>query len=95
LLSEYLLDKLARSYRKAAPRLSRPALQILQEWDWPGNMRELENWIARIVVFGTEEVLGLELSRQLAVMSAIEPRHHRIAHSRSGNIKRVRRRRSD
>ena len=95
LLCDYLLDKLARSYRKAAPRLSRPALQILQEWDWPGNMRELENWIARIVVFGTEEVLGLELSRQLAVMSAIEPRHHRIAHSRSGIIKRVRRRRSD
>jgi DNA-binding NtrC family response regulator len=91
LLCEYLLDKLARIYKKAPPRLSAPALQVLQQWKWPGNMRELENWIARIIIFGTEEVLGLEFSRQLATMSAFGQRQHRIAHLRPGAMKRTRR----
>jgi transcriptional regulator with PAS, ATPase and Fis domain len=91
LLCEYLLDKLARIYKKSPPRLSGPALQVLQQWKWPGNMRELENWIARIIIFGTEEVLGLEFSRQLAAMSTVGQRHHRISHLRSGAIKRARR----
>ena len=90
-LCEYLLEKFARKFKKPVPKLSDPALQILQQWKWPGNMRELENWIARIIIFGTEEVLGLEFSCQMAAMSAAGHRHHRIAHLSSGMVKRLRR----
>jgi transcriptional regulator with PAS, ATPase and Fis domain len=90
-LCEYLLEKLARNFRKSAPKLSEPALQILQQWKWPGNLRELENWIARIIIFGTEEVLGLDFSRQLTGMGNVGHRQHRAVHLRWGATKRTRR----
>jgi transcriptional regulator with PAS, ATPase and Fis domain len=90
-LCEYLLEKMARNFKKPAPKLSDTALRLLQQWKWPGNMRELENWIARIIIFGTEEVLGLEFSEQLRAMSTVGQRHHRIAHLRSGVARRARR----
>jgi DNA-binding NtrC family response regulator len=89
LLCGYLLEKLARTYNRPVPRLSVSALEVLKQWKWPGNMRELENWIARIIIFGTEEVLGLDLSPQLTT-SAVGQRHRRIAHLRPG-ISRARR----
>jgi len=91
LICNYLLEKLGRSYGKPTLLLSESALEILRQWRWPGNMRELENWIARIVVFGTEEVLGLEFTRQLASMSTVGQRKHRIAHLRVGTARRTRR----
>jgi two-component system response regulator AtoC len=33
----------------------------LKKWHWPGNLRELENWIARVVILGSEETLAAEL----------------------------------
>jgi len=91
LICNYLLEKLAHSYGRPTLKLSESALVILQQWRWPGNMRELENWIARIVVFGTEEALGLEFTRQLASMSTVGQRKHRIVHQRAGTAKRARR----
>lgn len=90
LICNYLLEKLAHSYGKPALKLSGSALEILQQWRWPGNLRELENWIARIVVFGTEEVLGPEFTRQLASMSTVGQRKHRVVHLRLGTAKRAR-----
>jgi len=91
IICNYLLERLAHTYGKPLLKLSESALAILQQWRWPGNMRELENWIARIVVFGTEEVLGLEFTRQLASMSTIGQRRHRIVHLRAASAKRTRR----
>jgi two-component system response regulator AtoC len=64
-LCECLLGKFAREFGRSVPHLSGNALEALQRWTWPGNIRELENWIARIVIFGAEEVIGLQFSRQL------------------------------
>jgi transcriptional regulator with PAS, ATPase and Fis domain len=91
LICNYLLEKLAHIYGKPTLKPSESALEILQQWRWPGNMRELENWIARIVVFGTEEVLGPEFARQLASMSTVSQRKHRVVRLRVGMTKRWRR----
>jgi DNA-binding NtrC family response regulator len=64
-LCEYLLGKFAREFGRPVPRLSSNALEAFQQWRWPGNIRELENWIARIVIFGAEEAIGLQFNRQL------------------------------
>jgi transcriptional regulator with PAS, ATPase and Fis domain len=40
----------------------------LQQWKWPGNIRELENWMARIVIFGAEDVLELAFNRQILAL---------------------------
>lgn len=64
-LCEYLSEKFARNFGRPVPRLSQYVLETLEQWSWPGNIRELENWIARIVIFGTEEAIGLEFRRQM------------------------------
>jgi two-component system response regulator AtoC len=79
-LCDHFLEKLSRKFGKSAPRLSPDALHLLQQWKWPGNLRELENWIARVIVLGGEEALGAELRRQVAVANTVDGRQTRIGH---------------
>jgi two-component system response regulator AtoC len=47
-------------------------MQILQAYDWPGNIRQLENLVKRYVILGTEEAITSDLvSRRPA--SPFEP----------------------
>jgi len=64
-LCDYLLARFAHEFGRPVPILSSNALETFQQWKWPGNIRELENWIARIVIFGAEEAIGLQFNRQL------------------------------
>jgi len=64
-LCGYLLRKLSRQFRRRIPQLSPVTLHLLKQWDWPGNLRELENWVARAVILGDDEVLSAELKRQV------------------------------
>jgi DNA-binding NtrC family response regulator len=59
-LCEHFLDKLSRRYERTAPLLAPVDLQMLQQWSWPGNLRELENRIARAIVFGESHFLAAE-----------------------------------
>lgn len=76
-LCEYLVGKFARNFGRPVPRLSPDVMRAFHQWDWPGNIRELENWIARIVIFGTEEAIGLEFKRQLDLPGEVVSRQHR------------------
>jgi len=91
-LCEYLLEKFARAFGRPVPHLSGYVLEAFQLWKWPGNIRELENWIARIVIFGTEEAIGLEFNRQLEAFVTPAPRQHRATRTMVGRSRRVRRR---
>jgi two-component system, NtrC family, response regulator AtoC len=64
-LCEYFLQKLSRQFRRGRPQLNPATLDLLKQWDWPGNLRELENWIARAIILGDDEALGAELKRQI------------------------------
>jgi two-component system response regulator AtoC len=88
-LCDYLIEKFAREFGRPAPKLSSYALESFQQWKWPGNIRELENWIARIVIFGTDETIGRDFRRQLVDGGAAPPRRHRVLHV---NLERTRRR---
>lgn len=77
-LCEYFLEKLARQFRRTAPKLNPATLHLLKQWNWPGNLRELENWIARAIIFGDDAALGAELSRQMEIANAIDSRQRRI-----------------
>jgi two-component system response regulator AtoC len=68
LLVEYFLDKYR--YTPAAPptRISEEAMERLLAYDWPGNVRQLENEIQRAVVLSqgkviTSQLLSLEPGR--------------------------------
>jgi len=54
-LVDYLRVQFNRRFKHDAAPVSREALQLLQQRDWPGNIRELENCVARYVILGSEE----------------------------------------
>ncbi|MFZ5862587.1 MAG: sigma-54 interaction domain-containing protein [Nitrospirota bacterium] len=56
-LIEYFLEKFNHQYNKRYPRLSDHTLQRFIQYDWPGNIRELENLVKRIVVLDNEDVV--------------------------------------
>jgi two-component system response regulator AtoC len=55
--TRYFLEINRKKYGKAALSLSSQTLQFFQDYDWPGNMRELENMVKRIILFGEQEVV--------------------------------------
>jgi two-component system response regulator AtoC len=81
-LCEYFLQKLSLQFRRNIPQLRPVTLQLLKQWDWPGNLRELENWIARAIILGDDEALGAELERRLEMSNGLASRL-----SRSGSLK--------
>ena len=58
--AEYLRVQFSRRFKHDVPPVSREALQLLQQRDWPGNIRELENCVARYVILGSEEAFHSE-----------------------------------
>jgi len=59
-LAEYLRVTFNRRFKRDSAPVSDEVLQSLQQRDWPGNIRELENCMARYVILGTEEAFYLE-----------------------------------
>jgi transcriptional regulator with PAS, ATPase and Fis domain len=63
-LSQYYFDLYSTKYRKVLPLLSAKTISFFKEYHWPGNIRELENLIKRIVIFGDEEMVIKDLVNQ-------------------------------
>ena len=57
LLAEYFRDELMRKHQCEAPPLSSTFCEWLKEHAWPGNIRELQNTIARYVLLGPEAAI--------------------------------------
>ena len=57
LLADHFLRLYARKYQKPASRLSPAALKMLQQYGWPGNIRELKHAIERAVIMSDAPVL--------------------------------------
>jgi DNA-binding NtrC family response regulator len=56
-LSETLLQRVARKYKKRMRGISPASFSILMRYDWPGNVRELEGVIEHAVLFATGDCL--------------------------------------
>lgn len=62
-LSEYFLSKYSALYRRGGAQPSSPFMEALAAYDWPGNIRELENTIKRYVVLQDEAFIMKDLVR--------------------------------
>jgi DNA-binding NtrC family response regulator len=56
LLTRHFLRKYARIFQRAEMTISDRVLQLLIEFPWPGNIRQLENVIKRVVALENEEL---------------------------------------
>ena len=64
LLTEYLLKKYAVQYGREPQPFSSDVAEQMMEYDWPGNIRELENLCKRFVIVGGETQILRELSER-------------------------------
>ena len=73
LLVRYFVQKSARQMQKQIETIPAAAMKTLTNWDWPGNIRELENFIERAVILTRGRSLELplaELSKPKTKMGA-------------------------
>jgi two-component system, NtrC family, response regulator AtoC len=66
-LTDYFLKKYSVQYNKPCVDLSPDTMHLLVEYDWPGNIRELENLIKRAVVLGAEAPIRKEIAHGIAM----------------------------
>lgn len=59
LLADKFLRKYGVEYKDRLPRISPEALRILERYHWPGNIRELENIVQRMVIM-SDGSIGIE-----------------------------------
>jgi len=60
-LAEFFLTRQARDAKRPGMKLSDAAIAAMRGYAWPGNIRELENAIARAVVLSPHEVIQPDL----------------------------------
>jgi len=51
-LSLYFFNLYKKKFGKSSPWLSAETIDVFKKYNWPGNIRELENMIKRIILFG-------------------------------------------
>ncbi|HZS27731.1 MAG TPA: sigma-54 dependent transcriptional regulator [Candidatus Angelobacter sp.] len=78
LLANHFLKKYANAAQKSIVRIRPESLEALRSFDWPGNVRQLENTIERAVAMETSDVLKVE-------MEADHPRPHAVNGSGNGH----------
>jgi two-component system response regulator AtoC len=62
ILVDYFLDRHSRAFRLNPKPLSREMMRLMQQYSWPGNIRQLENLVRSYVLIGSEEVLVADLA---------------------------------
>jgi two-component system response regulator AtoC len=71
-LIDSFIARYSRKYKRQPPRVSAPLRQLFLEYEWPGNIRELENLIKRLVILQDEQLVFTEIqsSGRRAVQTA-------------------------
>jgi len=60
LLCDFLIEKHARKLHKKIKGVSSQAMRLLKKYNWPGNIRELDNVIERAIILTEDEIIGVE-----------------------------------
>ena len=71
-LTEFFVAKFADSLNKPIDVIPDEVIEVLKAHDWPGNIRELQNFIERAVLFSPGSVLRLPLDLKPTVKQVSE-----------------------
>ncbi|MGC2332139.1 MAG: sigma-54 dependent transcriptional regulator [Candidatus Acidiferrales bacterium] len=84
LLFRHFLAKYSEKYQKAAPEPSKHLLEAALRYPWPGNLRELENFVKRYVILEDDEGSFRELLEMTGQQQRVVPREETAAPKEQG-----------
>jgi formate hydrogenlyase transcriptional activator len=61
-LVEYLVERYAKRIGKEITSVRKKTVDLFQSYDWPGNIRELQNVVERAVILSEESALSIDES---------------------------------
>jgi two-component system response regulator AtoC len=64
-LIDFFIARYARKYNRTARPLSEQLRLLFMQYEWPGNIRELENMIKRVVILQDEQLVVREIERSM------------------------------
>jgi two-component system response regulator AtoC len=64
-LTDFFVARYSRKYNRPARPISEELRQLFLQYDWPGNIRELENMIKRVVILQDENLVVGEIQRNM------------------------------
>ena len=73
-LTDFFVARYSRKYNRPARPISEELRHLFATYDWPGNIRELENMIKRVVILQDEQLVVREIQRNMQrVVAAPQP----------------------
>ena len=70
-LTDFFVARYSRKYNRSARPISDHLRQLFLQYDWPGNIRELENMIKRVVILQDELLVVREIEHNMQRAAAV------------------------
>ena len=70
-LTDFFVDRYSRKYNRPARPISEELREMFLQYGWPGNIRELENMIKRVVILQDEQLVIREIQRNMQRVAAL------------------------
>jgi DNA-binding NtrC family response regulator len=83
ILVEYFVQRYANRAGKNIRSIDQRALDLLQSYDWPGNIRELQNVIERSIILSSTDVFSVD---ELWLSKRTSPQTPRVETSPALNV---------
>ena len=71
-LTDFFVARYSRKYNRPLRPISDELRQLFLQYDWPGNIRELENMIKRVVILQDEHLVVREIQRNMQRHAAMQ-----------------------
>ncbi len=83
ILVEYFVQRYANRAGRNIRSIDQKTLDLLQSYDWPGNIRELQNVIERSIILSSADVFSVD---ELWLSKRTAPQTPRVEKSPAGNV---------
>lgn len=80
LLVSYFISKYSKKYNKVVQGVSQDVMELFMDYDWPGNVREIENTIARGVIITAASLIMKEHLPHEFVQKIEEGQNYTLTH---------------
>ena len=84
-LVEYFVQRYAMRTGKCIRSIDKKTLELFQSYNWPGNIRELQNVVERSIILGSDDVFSVDesWSKELAQQARSSELRHPLSSARS------------